>query len=76
MPAVSVECETTISSVTIIESAVANNVSKAPGPDSIHDRVFKECSDNLAPGLSRLFQCSLDTGTLRDLRLNAHISCV
>ena len=52
------------------------NVSKASGPDNIHNRVLKECADNLAPGLSLIFQRSLDTGILPDPWLNANISCV
>jgi hypothetical protein len=37
---------------------------KAPGPDMIHPRILKEFSAELAPGLARLFEKSLQNGVV------------
>ena len=39
-------------------------VSKTPGPDGIHPRVLKELSSVLAIPLTKIFQSSLDTGSV------------
>ena len=37
---------------------------KATGPDNIPGRLLKEAADELAPGLTHLFQSSIDNGTV------------
>jgi hypothetical protein len=39
-------------------------VNKATGPDQIPARILKECSSAIAPIFTKIFQKSLDTGTL------------
>ncbi|XP_069109887.1 uncharacterized protein [Argopecten irradians] len=43
-----------------------NNINphKATGPDNIHGRILKELKDITAPILTKIFTCSLTTGTL------------
>ncbi len=52
------------------------NTSKAIGPDNIPTRILKECAQELAPGLTTIFQLSLDTGTLPEDWLHANITPV
>ncbi|XP_071506791.1 uncharacterized protein [Diadema antillarum] len=40
------------------------NISKAVGPDNIPNIILKECSKDLAPGLTEIFQLSVLKGTL------------
>ena len=47
---------------------------KASGPDQILKIVLKECSNELAPIISHIFQLSLDNGTSPEDRRNANIS--
>jgi hypothetical protein len=48
-----------------IEKLLKNiNLSKASGPDNIPNRILKECAKQLAPGLTSIYQKSIDTGTL------------
>ena len=70
-----------IGEITIREEGVEKllrqlNPSKASGPDGIPNRILKECSKQLAPGLSIIYQKSLNTGTLPSDWLNANISCI
>ena len=48
-------------------------ISKSPGPDGIHPRVFHEARDELALPLSILYNLSLQTGTLPGDWKEAHI---
>lgn len=48
--------------------------SKATGPDNIPNRVLKECSSELAPGICELFQRSIDTGCIPDDWTNANVA--
>jgi hypothetical protein len=60
-----------------IEKLLKNiNPSKASGPDNIPNRILKECAKQLAPGLTRIYQKSIDTGTLPRDWLNANVSCI
>ena len=52
------------------------NTSKAIGPDNISNVILKECASQLAPGLSEIFQNSIDTGKLPTDWTNANISPV
>ena len=52
------------------------NVNKAMGPDSIPNKVLKECASELSHGIAKLFQYSLDTGTLPLDWRNANITPV
>jgi hypothetical protein len=52
------------------------NPSKASGPDGIPNRILKECSKQLAPGLASIYQKSINTGSLPNDWLNANITCV
>ena len=50
--------------------------SKAVGPDNISNVILKECAKQLAPGLSEIFQNSVDSGNLPSDWTNANISPV
>jgi hypothetical protein len=58
-----------IDSLEITESGVADllknlKVNKASGPDNIPNRVLKEIATEIAPFMTKLFQHSVNTGTL------------
>ena len=74
-------CQHEIESLTItvegVEKLLAGiNISKAVGPDNIPNIVLKECSKELAPGLTAIFQLSVSTGTLPPDWVNANITPV
>ena len=52
------------------------NTSKAIGPDNISNVILKECANQLAPGLSEIFQNSIDSRKLPTDWTNANISPV
>ncbi|XP_072021445.1 uncharacterized protein [Amphiura filiformis] len=52
------------------------NPSKASGPDNIPNKILKECSVELAPLLSALFNQSISTGELPDDWTTANVSPV
>ena len=52
------------------------NTSKAMGPDNIPNIILKDCAAELSPGLTKIFQFSLDSGTLPADWRNANISPV
>ena len=52
------------------------NTSKAIGPDNISNVILKECASQLAPGLSEIFQNSIDSGKLPTDWTNANVSPV
>jgi hypothetical protein len=52
------------------------NPSKASGPDGIPNRILKECSKQLTPGLASIYQKSINTGSLPSDWLNANISSI
>ena len=52
------------------------NPSKASGPDSIPNRILKECSHELAPLLAALFNQSVQTGQLPDDWTTANVTPV
>ena len=56
----------TISSSGILKLLNNLNVNKATGPDRICARVLRETSSTIAPILTIIFQCSLDTGIIPD----------
>ena len=81
MPSVTRSCDSVISDITVTEDGVLKllkniQTAKAPGPDSIPNRVLKECASELAPSITLLFQKSLDTGCLPRDWLNANIAPV
>ncbi|KAK3107538.1 hypothetical protein FSP39_016928 [Pinctada imbricata] len=81
MPPVSKTCDSVIPDIIINEEDVLKllkniQTAKAPGPDSIPNRVLKECATELAPSIALLFQKSLDTGCLPRDWLNANIAPV
>ena len=49
------------------------NVSKSIGPDNISNVILKNCASQLAPGLSAIFQKSIDCGDLPEDWLNAKL---
>ena len=60
-----------------VEKLLQNiNIAKASGPDGIPNRILKECSHQIAPGLTVMYQKSVDTGSLPTDWLNANISCL
>ena len=50
------------------------NVNKASGPDSIPNRILKNCSKELAPAIAHIFQISLTSGQLPSDWKNANVS--
>jgi hypothetical protein len=72
LPPLSPRTAQSITNITIQESGVLKllqdlNISKAPGPDALPNKVLKECAVELtqsAPAVSKIFQSSLDTGQL------------
>ena len=50
------------------------NIHKASGPDKIPNIILKTCSKEISPALAKIFQQSLDTGTLPTDWRNANIS--
>jgi hypothetical protein len=61
--------ENNISNITVNNARLAKllkdiNPSKASGPDEIPNRILKKCAVQIAPGLAKIFQKSLDTGEL------------
>ena len=81
MPLVNSFNTSTISTIEISESGITKllrdaDPSKASGPDNIPNRILKECADSIAPGLTLIFQRSIDTGTLPDTWLKANVSSV
>ena len=52
------------------------NVSKSPGPDTIHPRVLKELKKTLVVPLTIIFQTSLETCVVPDSWKIAHISAI
>ena len=52
------------------------HVSKSIGPDNISNVILKNCASQLAPGLSAIFQKSIDCGDLPEDWVNANISPV
>ena len=52
------------------------DISKSSGPDTIPNRILKNNSEQLAPGLSSIFQLSLDSGTLPTDWLKANITSI
>ena len=60
-----------------VEKLLSNlKTSKAVGPDCIPNLVLKTCAVELSAGLSTIFQCSIDTGTLPSDWRDANISPV
>jgi hypothetical protein len=71
----------TLDPLTITVEGVAKllrniNPSKASGPDSIPNRVLKNCADAIAPSLTVIFQTSIESGQLPTDWLSANISAV
>ena len=52
------------------------NVTKSVGPDNISNAILKNCASQLAPGLSAIFQKSVDSGELPEDLVNANVSPV
>jgi hypothetical protein len=52
------------------------NTSKANGSDAIPNSILKGCAEQLSPGLSAVFQLSLDSGSLHIDWLKGNISSV
>ena len=60
-----------------VEKLLRNiNTSKASGPDNIPNKILKECAKQLAPSMSIIFQCSINSGKLPKDWLSANISCI
>ena len=54
----------------ILQSLKTN---KAAGPDGVENRIMKECSEELAPTLTKLFRDSIDKGEVPSQWKEAHI---
>jgi hypothetical protein len=60
-----------------VETLLKNtNTSKATGPDRIPNIILKTCAEELAPCLGKIFQKSVDSGTLPNDWLSANIAPV
>ena len=81
MPDVKKVIQDSITSLKVTSKGVENLLSdikshKACGPDEIPNIVLKNCAKQLAPGISILFQKSLDTGVLPKDWTDANITPV
>jgi hypothetical protein len=70
-----------IGSITINKAGVIKllrgiRISKSSGPDGIPNRILKECADELAEGLTCIFQKSVDSGCLPEDWTNANVAPV
>ena len=52
------------------------NIHKAPGPDGLSARVLKECSSEIAPILTLIYNESLAQGTVPEDRRQANVGTV
>lgn len=50
--------------------------SKSPGPDQIHARILKECANQIALPLKKIFQSSINSGKLADIWKVSHITAI
>ena len=69
MPPVTLNCKESLTEITIDVAGVQKLLSeikphKANGPDDIPNLVLQNCASELAPGITCIFQKSLDSGTL------------
>ena len=67
-----------LSNITLTIDEVYNilnslDTSKATGPDGLPARILKECSNELAPSLCRIFNMSLSTGVVPDSWKEANV---
>jgi hypothetical protein len=81
IPQTTKHIDESIPKLTIRENGVEKllqdiNLSKASGPDGIHNCILKECANQITPSLTVIFQKSIDTGTLPEDWLNVNIRCV
>ena len=72
-------CQNSIERITVTEQGVLKllqhiNTNKAIGPDNIPNQILKECAKELAPGITCIFQSSLDSGSLPEDWTNANVS--
>ena len=79
MPSMTTKCKTNSSPLNInpngTEKLLASiNVNKSTGPDSIPNIILKDFAKQIEPGLSAIFQCSIDKRELSDDWVNANIS--
>ena len=69
MPPVKLRVEESLRSIKVDSNGVEKLLRqiqqhKASGPDNLPNLVLKQCSANLAPAVTLIFQRSLDSGTL------------
>jgi hypothetical protein len=69
-------CDTQFSVKEVSEKLASLNPTKSAGPDGLHPRVLKECSDQLAEPLYAIMRRSLDTGVVPDAWREANISAI
>ena len=58
---------------TVEDLLASRDPNKAAGPDGVDSRLLKECSEELAPILMKLFRKSMDAGEVPELWKEAHI---
>ena len=81
LPTVSRNIRDSIADLHIQEEGVLKllrnlNINKASGPDSLPNRILKDCALELAPAVTAIFQSSIDSGQLPDDWTNANIAPV
>ena len=77
-PSIPKQTEEQLIDVAITEEAVLDllqslKTNKAAGPDGVENRIMKECSEEVAPALTKLFRKSLDEGEVPCQWKEAHI---
>jgi hypothetical protein len=63
----------TISADSVEEILLSLNANKATGPDEVENRVMKECGEEMAPKLQKLFRKWIDEGEVPSQWKEAHI---
>ena len=71
LPAFTQRCDTDMPHIVIDPEKVRKklkciNTSKSAGPDGLHPRLIKECADVIAEPLAKLYQASIDSGSVPD----------
>jgi Reverse transcriptase (RNA-dependent DNA polymerase) len=65
-----------ITEVAVLTALKKLNPTKSPGPDGLHPRLLRECAEELAHPLAKIFQGSLNEGKLLNEWKDANVTPV